>query len=72
MKAELELGSTKEDRILLLERVLEDQASRKKLLGQREVALDSVVQAKADLLSIEIEFHGESHREQRRGRPHHR
>ena len=63
LKAELELASTKEARILLLERMLQDQTRFKKIMEDRLETSESVLQAEADRLSLEIELHRERQRE---------
>ncbi len=63
MKAELELVSTKEARILLLERALQDQTRFKEELESRREDGNSVLQAEVDRLSLEIELHRERKRE---------
>ncbi|MEJ7595844.1 MAG: hypothetical protein WKF77_30395 [Planctomycetaceae bacterium] len=63
LKAELEFASTKEARILLLERALQDQTRWKKMLEVRDETSDSMFQAEADRLSLEIELHRERQRE---------
>jgi len=63
LRAEMELASTKEARILLLEQALQDQMGWKKMLERRQVDPDSVDQAEVDRLSLEIELHRERQRE---------
>jgi len=63
LTAEMELASSKEARILLLERALQDQARWKESLESRNEASDNEYQAEIDRLSLEIELHRERQRE---------